>query len=139
MLVRVANHYGSVTMIGLIIALLVVGALVEEGDHEEAVVAGVAALALYTAYVTLVRNHLSVSWRTVEHNARRMGTILALFALSVALLDLQIWGMLRSPSLALMLWQFLEQISHGLGVALALLTAGVVSRLALRQLRSTNS
>ena len=131
MLVRAANSYGLVTVVVLITALPVVGALVDDGHYGEAVVAGAVALIIYAAYVALVRNHLSVSWRTVERNAHRMGTILALLALSVALLDLYLY----SVDLGFVIRLFLEQVSHGLGVSLSLVVAGIVSRFALRQLR----
>lgn len=99
-LARTAERYGSVTVVGLIAALLVVGGLVDDGDYWAAVVAGAVALIVYAAYVALVRDYLKVSWRTVERNAYRMGAVLALTALGLgAALSLLVVAMVAGLAL----------------------------------------
>lgn len=126
-LARAGSCYGSVTVVWLIAALLAVGGLVDVRDYWEAVVAATIALIIHATYVVLVRNHLTVPWRTVEQNALDMGVVLGLVALSVAVLGLdnQYYSYQVPP--------------NGLGVALSSTVAGIVSRFALRQLRNPNA
>ena len=115
-LVRAANHYGSGMIGGLVVATLFVAILTADREYWGAIWAGAIAMIAYTSYVALVRNHLTVSWLSVERNAYRIGAVLGLTALSVVLVERDRWP-------------------PGLGVALFLSVIAMVSRLVLRQLR----
>ena len=135
--VRAANHYGSGMIGSLVVATLFVAFLTADREYWGAIWAGAIAMIAYTSYVALVRNHLTVSWLTVERNAYRIGAVLGLTALSVVLVELDLSPSfldLRNPRYSAP-ERSLERISHGLGVALFPSVIAMVSRLVLRQLR----
>ena len=146
-LARAGRRYSSITVIWLVAALLIVGDRVDSGRDWEAVWAGAVALIIHTAYVVMVRNHLTEPWRTVERNALRLGVVLGLVALSVTLVDMRPpWfgsrnfeGFQVSRDIGRAYMYVITHISNGIGVALSLAAAGIVSRFVLLQLPNSKA